>query len=243
MSAKISARRRAAFLRALAASGNQTLAAERAKVSRSWVRLHRSADPAFDAAVREAVRQAEGKLREQRERPPAQGYHFGEELVLWGSGAGTRTQLIRARPNQWTPRLEERFLQVLGHSCNVTAACRAIGVSQPSAYQRRARWPGFARRWDVVLDEAIDRLECALLQRGADLLCASDAPCVASFRDMTVSEAIYLVDMHKRRRAREVRKGGLWRRPRTLDELRPGIIAKLEIIERQRERERGAAGG
>ena len=36
-----------AFFATLAATGNQTLAAERAKVSRSWVTLHRSADPAF----------------------------------------------------------------------------------------------------------------------------------------------------------------------------------------------------
>lgn len=36
MSARTSAARRRAFFVALAATGNQTLAAERAKVSRSW---------------------------------------------------------------------------------------------------------------------------------------------------------------------------------------------------------------
>ena len=41
MVAKTSPARRAAFLRALAASGKRALAAERAKVSRSWVMLHR----------------------------------------------------------------------------------------------------------------------------------------------------------------------------------------------------------
>ena len=48
MSKKITATRCAAFLKALAETGNQTLAAERAKVSRSWVVLHRGRDAAFD---------------------------------------------------------------------------------------------------------------------------------------------------------------------------------------------------
>jgi hypothetical protein len=58
MSAKISRQRRTAFLRALSETGNQTIAAERAKVSRSWVCLHRSTDAAFDAACRAAIEDA-----------------------------------------------------------------------------------------------------------------------------------------------------------------------------------------
>ncbi len=64
MSKKFSAQRKNAFLRYLSQTGNQTLSAERAKVSRSWVRLHRSSDPAFDAACREAIEEAKAVLRD-----------------------------------------------------------------------------------------------------------------------------------------------------------------------------------
>ena len=60
MSRKTSPARRAAFLKALSETGNQTIAAERAKVSRSWVQLHRSTDPAFDADVPGGDRRGEG---------------------------------------------------------------------------------------------------------------------------------------------------------------------------------------
>jgi hypothetical protein len=69
MSRKFSAARRAAFLRAVAETGNQTLAAERAKVSRSWVTMTRAADPDFDAAVRAALREAQARLRPSPLRP------------------------------------------------------------------------------------------------------------------------------------------------------------------------------
>lgn len=55
MSRKFSEARLAAFLKAVEETGNQTIAAERAKVSRSWVTMTHRADPEFDAAVREAL--------------------------------------------------------------------------------------------------------------------------------------------------------------------------------------------
>ena len=63
MSAKISASRRAAFLKALGETGNQTLSAERAKVSRSWVTAQRARDAGFDGAVRAAIEAARERLR------------------------------------------------------------------------------------------------------------------------------------------------------------------------------------
>ena len=73
MTRKTSPQRRAAFLAALRATGNQTLAAERARVSRSWVQLHRSSDAAFDGAVREAMAEAKEKLQvtEPTDRAPS----------------------------------------------------------------------------------------------------------------------------------------------------------------------------
>lgn len=74
LSKRFSAQRKRAFLTYLSQSGNQTLSAERAKVSRSWVQLHRSTDADFDAACREAIEEARERLIEvarlRRDPPP-----------------------------------------------------------------------------------------------------------------------------------------------------------------------------
>src|SRR3546814_3012951 len=68
MSVKFSEARRRAFLKALQETGNQTLAAKQAKVSGSWVQLHRSTDPEFKRQVEEAV--AEAKARRYTAESP-----------------------------------------------------------------------------------------------------------------------------------------------------------------------------
>ena len=50
MSAKTSPARRAAFLKALGETGNHTIAAAHARVSRSWVTQRKMSDPEFRAA-------------------------------------------------------------------------------------------------------------------------------------------------------------------------------------------------
>jgi hypothetical protein len=116
LSAKFSAQRKGAFLRYLSQSGNITLSAERAKVSRSWVRLHRSSDAGFDAACLAAIAQAAVDLRSTSSRQAQDGlieeaakglraggvagdecprhspfprYHDGAELVVESVVAGT----------------------------------------------------------------------------------------------------------------------------------------------------------
>jgi len=69
MSAKTSAYRRGLFLKFLSETGNQTVSAERAKVSRSWVSLQRSQDAGFDAACVGAIEAARAGLRSQPPLP------------------------------------------------------------------------------------------------------------------------------------------------------------------------------
>jgi hypothetical protein len=181
MTAKTSLARRNAFLKALAETGNQTLAAERAKVSRSWVCLHRANDPAFDADCVAAIAAAKERFGETKgspstssgraelgmrgsRRPPA-GWRFagGEELVVSGS-RGRRVQVRRAKLKQWTPRVEDRFLSALAASCNVKAALVTVGMSKSGAYSHRARWPAFARAWDEAIAIGYARLEAAVIE-------------------------------------------------------------------------------
>lgn len=255
MSAKITRERRRAFLRALAVSGNQTLSAERVKVSRSWVCLQRRTDPEFDAAVRAAIAAAKMVLRDASLRQgsghastgsaaprderrgsnkPASGWGFldGAELVVRGSN-GRRTQIGRARARQWTPRVERRFLAALSATCNVKAACAEVGMHAPSAYAHRKRWLAFAEAWDTAIKEGYMRIEAALVERACNIFSRLDDVTLSPIPTMTAGEAIHLLHMHKNiARGIGGRPGKSWqRKPRTLDEERDSILRKLEAIE------------
>ena len=113
VSAKMSAARQRAFLKALGETGNVTVSAERAKVSRSWVLKQRRADAGFEAECTAALAGARERLGAARARRPEKGWGFldGEELVVKGSVTGPpgrRVQIARARILQITPRVEER---------------------------------------------------------------------------------------------------------------------------------------
>jgi hypothetical protein len=223
MSRKFSAARRAAFLRAVGETGNQTLAAERAKVSRSWVTMTRAAEPEFDAAVRAAVAAARERLRVAGGRPstslgtsdetvsrkarhgheripnrPQTGWgHFdGAELVVRGTN-GRRAQIARARIKGWSPKVEARFLAALAATCNVKAACAAVELSAASAYQRRNRGYDFAERWDAAIEEGYARLEAGLVEAGCNYL-SGEAPLPeVTVSAITAAEALHLLHMHK----------------------------------------------
>jgi hypothetical protein len=214
MSHKMSPARRAAFLRALAETGNQTIAAERAKVSRSWVQLHRTGDPEFDSNVRAAIEMAKESLAWAPDRvrgargsngpPRGWGHLDGEELVVRGTN-GRRVQIARARLKQWTPRVEERFLATLAATCNVKAACAEVGMTAASAYAHRRRWPAFVERWDAAIEEGYRRLDNGLTASAIASLEPPEpgAPAIEPVvAPMGVDDAIRLVRLHERR-ARE----------------------------------------
>lgn len=209
MSARITARRRGAFLRALAASGNVTASAERAKVSRAWVVLHRGRDAAFDRECREALAAfagdgraapGPGSGRECNAPPAGWKYLDGVELVVrgsGGSGGGRRVQIARARVKQWTPRVEKRFLAVLMATCNVRAAYSDVGMSKSSAYNHRRRWPGFARCWDAAVEEGYQWIEMDTAWRQCNLYSDPELPDDPPAVQMTIAQAIHVMSMHK----------------------------------------------
>jgi hypothetical protein len=250
MTAKFGEARREAFLAALRETGNQTLAAERAKVSRSWVQLHRADDPAFRRSVEEAVEEAKAGLRQaQAERengcepPSGWGFLDGEELVVRGSGGGKRVQIARARLKQWTPRVEARFLVTLAATCNVKAACAEVGMTAAGAYAHRKRWQRFAERWDAAEEEGFVRLEAGLLEHGCNLFSGEDLSGeLMPLAPMTVEQALQLLHMHKQRvHGLGKAPGKRWRPPPSLDDpaIRESILRKLETFERVRQAELG----
>jgi hypothetical protein len=210
ISHKTSPARRAAFFRALFATGNQTLACERAKVSRSWVQLHRSTDPGFDEAVRDAIAEAKANLSQRSassaehkgmKPPPGYAWQNGEELVVRGT-RGRRVQVARARLHQWTPRVEGRFLGLLEQSCNLRLALREVGLSAQSLHEHRRRWPAFDAACEEALLRGYERIDVGLAFAACHLFAPDgyqrpDAPAIAP---MNASEAISLMRLHEKRR-------------------------------------------
>jgi hypothetical protein len=73
----------------------------------------------------------------------------------------------RPRYDGWTPNRQVRFIEALAESACVVAACRAVGMSERSAYALRARGDAvsFRNAWDTALDYAVRRLSDAVLSR------------------------------------------------------------------------------
>lgn len=225
MTRKFSEARRQAFLDGVRETGNQSIAAERAKVSRSWVQLHRSGDADFDAAVRGAVAAFRASVgtgphpsspalgkREKSNSPPRGWSHFkGAELVVrgtGGAGGGKRVQIARARLAQWTADVEEKFLAALAVTCNVKASCAHVRMTPASAYNHRKRWPAFAERWDQAILDGFEWLDqgavagtIATFDKHIAEECVTPQP-PPIVEPVSVDQAIRLMRMHERR-ARE----------------------------------------
>ena len=192
--------RKRAVLAGLRHWGNVTLAAERAKVSRSWVERHRGLDPAFDAACREAIASALDALNSSDRTAPSRGWGTldGVELVVRGA-PGRRQQVRRARLHGWSPSVERRFLSVLAATCNAKAACAEVGLTQASAYHHRTLWPAFAKRWDDAIEGGGERLETGLVEAGCNLFSDTEQPPEATVSSITAAEALHQLYMYKRR--------------------------------------------
>jgi len=72
-----------------------------------------------------------------------------------------------ANRTKLTDRAREKFIEVLRHTCNVSEAARAVGISRTTAYEHRAD-AQFALAWDEAEQEAADRLEREAWRRAVD---------------------------------------------------------------------------
>jgi hypothetical protein len=234
MTRKTSPARVAAFFRALGETGKQTIAAEAARVSRSWVSLHRATDPDFAARMAAAIASARERLSAHATgvRPEAKWRaQAGEELVVRGTN-GRVTQIARARLRQWTPRTEARFLTALAACCNVAAACRAVGMSQASAYNQYHRWPDFEKRWEEALKEGYLRLEMALLENAGRAFDPVDYEPDMPIEPMSVDQALTLLRLHETRVHKLGKpRGPVRTSPRSSEEVFASIAHKLDRLE------------
>src|SRR4051812_7566694 len=147
----ISTAQSVAYLRALAETGNATLAAAHAGVSRDWAYKRRLADARFDELCREMLE----RFRELPALPasdlpplPNPSPAEGRGTDSAGRGAGKRVQVRRDRAGGWTAAKEARFIERLQETCSVWLAAAAVGLSSVSAYRRRQVRERFAAAWE-----------------------------------------------------------------------------------------------
>lgn len=69
------------------------------------------------------------------------------------------------RAGGWAVKAEDRFIETLAESANVTLSAAAAGVSPSSAYRRRGRDASFRARWGEALATGYAQLEMAMLER------------------------------------------------------------------------------
>src|SRR4051795_12730547 len=74
---------------------------------------------------------------------------------------------VSSRHDGWTAERQIAFIEALAETACVEHACRAVGMSDSSAYKlrRSARGEMFRHAWDSALDYALHRLEQAALSR------------------------------------------------------------------------------
>lgn len=99
-------------------------------------------------------------MGKSRVRPPA-----ADDVETIKYDKGGKPIGARQRHDGWTPKRREEFLKSLASTCNVTASCRAAGMSAGAIYPLRQRDAAFRAAWAAALREGYARLEAALLHR------------------------------------------------------------------------------
>lgn len=200
----------AAFLDALARTGNARLAASELKVNRSTYTKRRAKSRRFAAQWNAALAASQAVLAAAPAVPPRDPKALrtagGEpHLVRLKDGS---LQLRRARAGWMTPAAETRFLQALEGSANNRMSAAAIGFAHTTLYRRRARSPAFAEAARAALDTACHHLRAALMQAFDRLAGPQYGDTQEGWEErtrdcplppMTVDEVLQLLRFHDRR--------------------------------------------
>jgi len=201
------AHQNAAFLAALADTGNARLAARHCGLNRSMLTKRRAKHPAFaqdwDAAL--VAAHARFHLGGGIRLPEAPGKRLaaqGGEPTIVRNRRG-RLQLRLARPGALTRAAEQAFLAALAASANVRLAAAATGFSHATLYSHRKRNAGFAREMRLALERGYDRLELAMTaaadpQSYADDAWRSDPDMDVALYQPSAAEVIQLLALHRR---------------------------------------------
>jgi hypothetical protein len=241
---------RAHFLEVLRETGNRRLAAEAIGMDPRSMDQRRQYDPALDREWEEAAEEAHHRLSGADgpfDLPPGSG----SQVVRRGKKG--RWQIVAPRKDHWNAEIEERFRQRLRETGNVRAAALSVGFCESAIWQRKRRWPAFARMLEEVLDEAEMALEFRIACMGSNVVteedaegaCGAPTPSPLPEREGGSQAAAFDPDFAMRflKWREEKRRGrGRWA-PRaklpSIEEVTEKIVRRVEAIERHRQREEG----
>lgn len=116
-------------------------------------------------------------------------------LVLSG---GARPQKRRARA--WSARKEQRFIEALTGTCNVSYAANEAGVSTSAVYRRRQTDATFRASWATAVSVGYSQLEMMLLERalhGVERPVSAKAGDRAVMRHYDDRTALALLKLHR----------------------------------------------
>lgn len=240
-SARWTGARRETYLAVLRATGNMRAAAEAIGMDRTSVERRAKLDPEFGRACREALAEADRRLRGRRADEaatgaPAQSGPDPFEVVRRGSNG--RLQIAAAGKGRWSGHIEQAFVDHLRRTGNLSASARAAGFSLNSVLDRRRRCPGFARRIEEALEDAEIELEFRLVAHCSDV--AEDTGTATSeFRPPFDPEfALKFLKWREEKRRGGGRRGRGDRGPPvpSIEEVTERIVRRVEAIKRHRER-------
>jgi hypothetical protein len=156
------------------------------------------------------------------------------------AGSNTRAggkdgpQVIHSRGKRWTEAAEALFLDALAASCNVTWSAGQCGFSKEALYTRRRRDPAFAAKWQEALVQGWFRLEAGLVAAAIATIEGRTPDPDFPIPPMTVADVIAVLKLHRASVHGEGKSPGWRGRPRSLDEVKHSILAKLAAIHRAR---------
>jgi hypothetical protein len=167
----------AAFLRALARTGDARAAAKDAGIDHTTAYARRRAHEDFaglwrgalvaHAMVKEAEQAAELEaLRNAGGRPSPGSPSASPTSPASGRGelVASGGQVKRSGQDRWGKRKEAAFFAELAATANVSLAAEAAGVSENAVYQRRLRDGHFRAQWAAVRDTAKASIDMHLLE-------------------------------------------------------------------------------
>ena len=153
-------------------------------------------------------------------------------------------QITLAREGHWTREIEADFLARLKVTGNFSASARSVGFQPASVIERTRKWPAFKRDCDEALEEASIRLDYTLVAHAHALLRRPGEAEVPDEEEVPFDPvaAMRILDFIERRRGGRTTRGRRKGPPeRSFEEAKASILAKIEAIERFRERERAGA--
>jgi len=247
----------APFLAELRATGNVRWSAQQAGVDFSTAYSRRSRDAGFAeawAAVLRARELAHAEGAVQADLPGRHGRPAPSQELIERVSARHGPQLVRAGAGRWSKRAGERFLTALAVTANINRAAAAAGFSDTTLYNRRLKDRHFAAAWEAAVAAGRARVDAYLVEAADRTFDPDSASFDSDLPKMTIAEAIKVMQLAKASGKAGGEPAALgrgwigdpaWGTPENeaeVEQVRKGIIGKLERLSRREAAEKLAAG-